>query len=58
VKMASTPRESNNYLSEAFALQAIGVLNVEDEFLVWMDAVDFLGAFGFTVHEAANADER
>jgi CheY-like chemotaxis protein len=36
---------------------AIGVLIVEDEFLVRVDAVDFMCAFGFTVYEAGNADE-
>jgi two-component system, response regulator PdtaR len=35
----------------------IGVLVVEDEFLVRMDAVDFMRAFGFTVYEAGNAHE-
>jgi two-component system, response regulator PdtaR len=39
------------------ALMTIGVLIVEDEFLVRMDAVDFMRDFGFTVHEASNADE-
>ncbi|SDT43586.1 response regulator [Bradyrhizobium canariense] len=33
------------------------VLIVEDEFLLRMDAVDMISAAGFTVVEAANADE-
>jgi CheY-like chemotaxis protein len=36
---------------------AVGVLVVEDEFLVRMDAVDFMRESGFTVYEAGNADE-
>ena len=32
------------------------VLVVEDEFLLRMDAVDMIGAAGFEVVEAANAD--
>jgi two-component system, response regulator PdtaR len=36
---------------------ALGVLVVEDEFLVRMDAVDFMRESGFTVYEAGNADE-
>ena len=33
------------------------VLIVEDEFLLRMDAVDIIGAAGFEVAEAANADQ-
>ena len=33
------------------------VLIVEDEFLLRMDAVDVIGAAGFEVAEAANADQ-
>jgi CheY-like chemotaxis protein len=33
------------------------VLVVEDEFLLRMDAADVIGAAGFEVIEAANADE-
>ena len=33
------------------------VLVVEDEFLLRMDAVDMIGAAGFEVAEAANADQ-
>jgi two-component system, response regulator PdtaR len=36
---------------------AIGVLVVEDEFLLRMDAVEFMKDSGFTVYEASNADE-
>ena len=36
---------------------SISILIVEDEFLVRMDAVEFLRVFGFTVYEANNADE-
>jgi two-component system, response regulator PdtaR len=35
----------------------IGVLIVEDEFLLRMDAADFMEDAGFTVHQASNADE-
>ena len=35
----------------------IAVLIVEDEFLLRVDAVDFMGAYGFTMYEAGNADE-
>ena len=35
----------------------IGVLIVEDEFLLRADAVEFMEHSGFTVHEASNADE-
>jgi two-component system, response regulator PdtaR len=35
----------------------IGVLIVEDEFLVRMDAVDSIERAGFMVYEAGNADE-
>jgi two-component system, response regulator PdtaR len=35
----------------------IGVLVVEDEFLVRTDAVEFMRVFGFTVYEASSADE-
>ena len=35
----------------------VGVLIVEDEFLVRMDAVDSIEGAGFTVYEASNADE-
>jgi CheY-like chemotaxis protein len=35
----------------------IGVLIVEDEFLLRMDAADFLEEAGFKVYEASNADE-
>jgi CheY-like chemotaxis protein len=35
----------------------IGVLIVEDEFLLRLDAVDFMGGCGFTMYEAGNADE-
>jgi two-component system, response regulator PdtaR len=35
----------------------IGVLVVEDEFLVRMDAVDSIARAGFRVYEANNADE-
>ena len=34
-----------------------GVLVVEDEFLLRMDAVDFMGRCGFIMYEASNADE-
>ena len=34
-----------------------GVLVVEDEFLLRMDAVDFVGRCGFIMYEASNADE-
>jgi two-component system, response regulator PdtaR len=34
-----------------------GVLIVEDEFLLRMDAVDFMGGYGFIMYEAGNADE-
>lgn len=36
---------------------AIGVLIVEDEFLLRADAVEFMKASGFTVYEASNADQ-
>lgn len=35
----------------------IGVLIVEDEFLLRMDAVDSIERAGFTVYEASNADQ-
>jgi two-component system, response regulator PdtaR len=35
----------------------VGVLIVEDEFLVRTDAVDSIEGAGFTVYEASNADE-
>jgi len=35
----------------------IGVLIVEDEFLLRADAVEFIEHSGFTVYEASNADE-
>lgn len=35
----------------------IGVLIVEDEFLLRMDAVAFMTDSGFTVYEASNADQ-
>jgi two-component system, response regulator PdtaR len=35
----------------------VGVLIVEDEFLVRIDAVDSIGRAGFKVYEASNADE-
>jgi DNA-binding response OmpR family regulator len=35
----------------------IGVLIVEDEFLLRADAVEFMEHSGFTVYEASNADE-
>jgi two-component system, response regulator PdtaR len=35
----------------------VGVLIVEDEFLVRTDAVDFIEGVGFTVYEASNADD-
>ena len=35
----------------------IGILIVEDEFLLRMDAADFLEEAGFKVYEASNADE-
>jgi CheY-like chemotaxis protein len=35
----------------------VGVLIVEDEFLVRMDAVHSIGGAGFTVYEASSADE-
>jgi two-component system, response regulator PdtaR len=35
----------------------VGVLIVEDEFLVRMDAVDSIEGAGFRVYEASNADE-
>jgi CheY-like chemotaxis protein len=38
-------------------LMTIGVLIVEDEFLLRLDAVDFMEGYGFTMHEAGNADE-
>ena len=34
-----------------------GVLIVEDEFLLRMDAVDFMGGYGFIMYEAGDADE-
>lgn len=36
---------------------AIGILIVEDEFLLRADAVDFMEDAGFAVYEASNADE-
>ena len=39
------------------AVMTIGVLIVEDEFLLRMDAVYFMGGCGFTMYEAGNADE-
>jgi CheY-like chemotaxis protein len=36
---------------------AIGVLIVEDEFLLRADAAEFMESSGFTVYEAGNADE-
>src|ERR1700722_13973690 len=36
---------------------AIGVLIVEDEFLLRADAAEFMENSGFTVYEASNADE-
>jgi two-component system, response regulator PdtaR len=36
---------------------AIGVLIVEDEFLLRADAAEFMENSGFTVYEAGNADE-
>jgi CheY-like chemotaxis protein len=36
---------------------ATGVLIVEDEFLLRLDAADFFGDAGFKVYEASNADE-
>ena len=35
----------------------VGVLIVEDEFLVRTDAVDFIEGAGFTVYEVSNADD-
>jgi two-component system, response regulator PdtaR len=35
----------------------VGVLIVEDEFLLRLHAVDFMGGCGFTMYEAGNADE-
>jgi CheY-like chemotaxis protein len=35
----------------------VGVLVVEDEFLLRMDAVDFMRDAGFAVYEASDADE-
>jgi len=35
----------------------IGVLIVEDEFLLRMDAADFMEEAGFTVYQASDADE-
>lgn len=35
----------------------VGVLIVEDEFLLRIDAVDFMVGCGFTMYEAGNADE-
>jgi two-component system, response regulator PdtaR len=35
----------------------VGVLIVEDEFLLRMDAAEFMKESGFTVYEASNADE-
>src|SRR6202041_2710841 len=39
------------------AVMTAGVLVVEDEFLLRMDAVDFMGRCGFIMYEASNADE-
>ena len=39
------------------AARRLLVLIVEDEFLLRMDAVDMIGAAGFEVAEAANADQ-
>ena len=36
---------------------ATGVLIVEDEFLLRLDAADFFGDAGFKVYEVSNADE-
>jgi two-component system, response regulator PdtaR len=36
---------------------AIGVLIVEDEFLLRADAVEFMESSGFVVYEASNADQ-
>ena len=36
---------------------AVGVLIVEDEFLLRADAVEFMEHSGFTVYEASNADK-
>jgi hypothetical protein len=36
---------------------ATGVLIVEDEFLLQLDAADFFGDAGFKVYKASNADE-
>ena len=36
---------------------ATGVLIVEDEFLLRMDAADFMEDAGFTVYQASNADD-
>ncbi len=36
---------------------AIGVLIVEDEFLLRADAVEYMEHSGFTVYDASNADE-
>ena len=36
---------------------SVGVLIVEDEFLLRMDAAEFMKKSEFTVYEASNADE-
>jgi two-component system, response regulator PdtaR len=44
-------------MSRVPATMAIGVLIVEDEFLLRADAAEFMENSGFTVYEAGNADE-
>lgn len=38
-------------------IMTVGVLIVEDEFLVRMDAVEFMTGCGFAMYEAGNADD-
>jgi CheY-like chemotaxis protein len=44
-------------MSRVLTAMAIGVLIVEDEFLLRADAAEFMENAGFTVYEASNADE-
>lgn len=44
-------------MAQAHPYRAVGVLVVEDEILLRMDALDFIEQAGFAVYEASGADE-
>lgn len=54
-KTALRAGKTEHFRSAAFV--AVGVLIVEDEFLLGAHAVEFMEHSGFTVYEASNADE-